>query len=139
MISRQELEGKWTEVKGRLQDRWGQLTDDDLQRVKGNAKELVGVIEQKTGESRRTIENFIDQVVEDSASVVQAASEVAREYAHQAGEAVQARYEQFGPQVRAGYEQAEGIVRSRPVESVAVAFGAGVIAGVVMGLVLKSR
>jgi len=138
-VTRQELEGKWNEVKGRLQDRWGQLNDDELQRVRGNATELVGVIQQKTGESRHEIENFLDEVVADGASAVQAAKESAREYSHQAAEALEEGYEQVAESFRRGYGQAEGMVRSRPTESVAVAFGAGIITGVVLGLVLKSR
>jgi len=139
MVTRQELEGKWNEVKGRLQDRWGQLTDDELQRGRGSANELVGVVQQKTGESRREIEAFLDQVVAEGGSTVGAAKEAAQEYVHQASEAVHAGYEQVAESVRSTYEQAESAVRRRPGESVAVAFGAGIITGVVLGLMLKSR
>ena len=139
LVTRQELEGKWNEVKGRLQDRWGQLTDDELQRARGNADELVGMIQQKTGESRREIEGFLQKAVGDGASAIQAAAESARQYAHQATDSVQAGYEHVSESLRSGYEQAEGMVRRRPTESVAVAFGAGIVTGVVLGLVLKSR
>lgn len=139
MVTRQELEGKWNEVKGRLQDRWGQLTDDELQRGRGSANELVGVVQQKTGESRREIEAFLDQVISEGSSAVGAAKEAAQEYAHQASEAVQAGYEHVADSVRSGYEQAENTVRRHPTESVAVALGAGIITGVVLGLLLRSR
>lgn len=139
MVTRQELEGKWNEVKGRLQDRWGQLTDDELQRGRGSANELVGVVQAKTGESRREIEEFLDQVIAEGGSTVEALTGAAQEYAHQASEAVHAGYEQMAGSVRSGIEQAEEAVRRRPGESVAVAFGAGIITGVVLGLVLKSR
>lgn len=139
MVTRQELEGKWNEVKGRLQDRWGQLTDDELQRGRGSATELVGVVQQRTGESRREIEAFLDEVIAEGQSGLAGAKVAAQEYAHQASEAVHAGYQQVADSVRTGYEQAEGMVRSRPGESVAVAFGAGIITGVVLGLVLKSR
>jgi uncharacterized protein YjbJ (UPF0337 family) len=139
MVTRQELEGKWNEVKGRLQDRWGQLTDDELQRGRASATELVGVVQQKTGESRREIEEFLDQVISEGHSSMAAAKATAQEYAHQASEAMHAGYQQASDSVRARYEQAEGIVRSRPGESVAVVFGAGIITGVVLGLVLRSR
>src|SRR5262245_34125231 len=86
MITRQELERKWNEVKGRIQQKWGALTDDDLQRVRGNANALVGVIEQKTGESRRAIEDFLDQAIASGASVVGNAMESAREFAGKATE-----------------------------------------------------
>jgi len=41
--------------------------------------------------------------------------------------------------MRQGYEEAEKVVRQRPAESVAVCFGAGVLVGVFVGLMLRSR
>ncbi|MEZ6051591.1 MAG: CsbD family protein [Planctomycetaceae bacterium] len=46
---RQEIEGQWNQVKGQVQERWGELTDDDLYKARGSADQLVGVIQQKTG------------------------------------------------------------------------------------------
>ncbi len=139
MVSRQELEGKWEQVKGRLQDRWGQLTEDELQRVRGNASALVGVIEEKTGESRREIEAYLDQMFQSGTSTARAAADSAREYGHWAAESAQAGYDQVADSVRSGYQQAEGSIRRNPTESVAVAFGAGVITGVVVALAMRSR
>jgi uncharacterized protein YjbJ (UPF0337 family) len=161
MITRQELEGHWNTVKGQIQEKWGQLTDDDLMRVKGDANQLVGVIQTKTGETRRAIEAFLDEAVAGGASAVQQAVGTAKEYAGQAataakeyagqaataakdyaGQAAQAArqgYDMVSANVSEGYGQAQDMVRRNPMESVAVAFGAGLIAGVVTGLVLKSR
>ena len=52
---------------------------------------------------------------------------------------MQAGYEQMAESMRARYEDAEGMIRDRPLESIAVTFGAGLITGVVLGLVLRSR
>lgn len=146
MITRQELEGKWNELKGTLQKKWGALTDDDLQRVKGNASELVGVIQQRTGESRQAIEAFLDKAMKEGSSVAAQAAEYASEYADQAKEYVQQasdrvrdEYDHLSESVSAGYEDAEEMVRRKPVESVAVAFGAGIITGAIVGLMLHSR
>jgi uncharacterized protein YjbJ (UPF0337 family) len=43
------LLGKWRELKGQVQQRWGKLTDDDLARLNGKTKELVGVLQQRYG------------------------------------------------------------------------------------------
>jgi uncharacterized protein YjbJ (UPF0337 family) len=139
MITRQELEGQWNQVKGRVKERWGELTENDLQQVKGDADQLVGVIQQRTGETRRQIEDFLDSVMSEGASTVSRAAETAREYADQAGAAVRDGYEHVAESVRAGYDEAQTMVRRNPVESVAVAFGAGIITGVIVGLVLRSR
>lgn len=137
MITRQELEGRWDELKGRLQKRWGQLTGDELQEARGSTIELVGVIERKTGETREEIEDFLENIAAAGESVVRQAMDTAGEYAGQASEAIRGQYDHMADNVRAGYERAEQMVRRSPVESVAVAFGAGIITGVIVGLVLK--
>lgn len=139
MITRQELEGQWNQVKGQVQERWGQLTEDDLREARGSADQLVGVIQQRTGESRRAIEDFLEQTIEDGATIMQHFQETAKAYADQAGETYQHQLDQASEKLREGYAHAEGVVQQKPVESVAVAFGAGIIAGVVVGLVFKSR
>jgi ElaB/YqjD/DUF883 family membrane-anchored ribosome-binding protein len=48
------------------------------------------------------------------------------------------RYQQAKEGMQAGVREAEEMVRRSPMESVVVAFGAGLIAGVITGLVLKS-
>ena len=139
MITRQELEGQWNQVKGQVQERWGELTDDELTEARGSADQLVGVIQEKTGESRRAIEDFLEQTIEGGTSVAQKVADTARTYADQAGEAYRQQYDQVAESVRSGYQQAEGMVQRKPMESVAVAFGAGIITGVVVGLMVKSR
>lgn len=139
MISRQELEGKWDQVKGKLQERWGQLTEDELQRVHGNTTALVGVIEEKTGATRREIETYLSGLLDEGASAVQVAAETVREYGNRAADSAHAGYDQVADSLRTGYEQAESSIRRNPAESVAVAFGAGIITGVVVALALRSR
>lgn len=139
MITRQELEGQWNEVKGKIQNRWGDLSDDELQRAKGNANELVGVIQQRTGETRRSIEEFLSNAVHDGETFANQAMDSAREYVDQASAAARKSYEDAADQIGAGVDQAQRMVRNKPMESIAVAFGAGLIAGVVTGLILKSR
>ncbi|QDU37177.1 hypothetical protein Mal4_14860 [Maioricimonas rarisocia] len=139
MITRQELEGQWNEVKGQVKERWGQLSDDDLARAEGNADQLVGVIQQKTGESRRNIEEFLEKAIDDNANTMDQVARTARAYAEQASEKYQETVDQVTDQVGASYAEAEAMVQRKPVESVAVAFGAGIITGVVVGLALRSR
>ena len=67
------------------------------------------------------------------------AAETAQSYAQSAAHSLQHSSEAVGGAVREGYQQTQSLVRHRPVESLAVTFGAGLIAGVVVGLVLRSR
>ena len=45
-MNQQTLEGNWNEIKGKLHERWGQLTNDDLQKARGNVDQLVGMIQE---------------------------------------------------------------------------------------------
>ena len=75
MINQQILEGNWNEIKGKLRQKWGQLTDDDFQQIRGDAEQLIGVIQRKTGEAREAIEQYLQEI---SSSAVSAAATVLR-------------------------------------------------------------
>jgi len=139
MINQQTLQGNWNEIKGKLRTKWGQLTNDELQTFDGNVDRLVGMIQRKTGEARGAVEHFLEEASANGASMFSQASETVRDYAHQAAEKVQESSKQAAETVRHGYEEAEKVVRQRPAESVAVCFGAGLVVGVFLGLLLRSR
>ena len=48
---RLQFEGKWDQMKGRVSESWGALTDDDLDRTQGKWDQVVGLIKAKTGEN----------------------------------------------------------------------------------------
>ena len=47
-----KLKGSWNELKGKLKQEYGKLTDDDLTYVEGKEDELLGRLQQKTGKAR---------------------------------------------------------------------------------------
>ncbi len=55
------FEGKWEQVKGLVQEKWGKLTDDDFDVVNGNFKILSGKIQERYGVSKEDA----DEQVED--------------------------------------------------------------------------
>ena len=137
-VNQQTLEGNWNEIKGKLHERWGQLTQDDLQRARGNVDQLVGVIQRKTGEAREGIEQFLSEMTAGGGASVSKAAEAVRGYASTAVESVDEMRHRAADMMRGGYGQTERMIQQRPMESLAVGFGAGLIAGVVIGLVLRS-
>ena len=150
MVNQQTLQGNWNELKGKLRNKWGQLTNDDLQQAHGNVDQLIGLIQRKTGEARSSVEKFLEEATSGGAGALSEAADTAREYAQQALETVQERskqaaetfkksYGQAAESVRQGYEEAEGMIKDRPAESAAVCFGVGMLVGVILGLTLRSR
>lgn len=139
MITTQELKGHWNEVSGRLKERWGQLTDSDLNRAEGSVEQLVGVVQQKTGASRQEIEDCVEGILADGANTIDRVTQMAAEYTDQVSAAASEAYCNATDNLRAGYEQAGETVRQKPVESLATAFGVGLISGVVISLMMRSR
>ena len=46
------LQGKWHELKGGVKEKWGKLTDDDLDVVNGQVEKLQGLLQTKYGYSK---------------------------------------------------------------------------------------
>jgi uncharacterized protein YjbJ (UPF0337 family) len=59
-MNKLESKGNWNVVKGKLKQKWGQLTDDDLRFAEGQEEELVGRIQKRTGETREAVERAIN-------------------------------------------------------------------------------
>jgi uncharacterized protein YjbJ (UPF0337 family) len=150
MVNTQVLQGQWNQVRGQLKKKWGQLTDDDLRLANGNLDQIIGRIQQKTGEAREAIEGFLDELTAHGASVVSQAAETAGQYARQAAVGAREGYERVAEGAREGYNRISGefgrgyevsrdMIRDNPARSVATAFGVGVLMGVVVGLAVRSR
>jgi uncharacterized protein YjbJ (UPF0337 family) len=54
-----EIKGDWNITKGKLKQKWAQLTDDDLQNIEGKEEELIGRIQKRTGQTREAVEHAI--------------------------------------------------------------------------------
>jgi uncharacterized protein YjbJ (UPF0337 family) len=49
------IKGKWNQVKGKLKQNYGNLTDQDLTYVEGKEDELLGRLQEKTGKTREQL------------------------------------------------------------------------------------
>ena len=56
-----EIKGDWNITKGKLKQKWAQLTDDDLVYASGKQEELLGRIQKRTGETREAIEKAVKE------------------------------------------------------------------------------
>ncbi|WP_192348356.1 CsbD family protein [Algoriphagus sp. Y33] len=55
-----KVKGNWNEIKGKLKQQYGDLTDDDLMYSEGKSDELLGKIQKKTGKTKEEVKGFID-------------------------------------------------------------------------------
>jgi uncharacterized protein YjbJ (UPF0337 family) len=55
-MSRDEFEGKWHQIKGKIREKWGKLTDDDIARIEGKFEQFLGKLQKKYGYTREQAE-----------------------------------------------------------------------------------
>ena len=61
-MTKLQLKGSWNEVKGRLKQKYGHLTDDDLAFTEGKDDELLGRLQQKLGRTKDEIREEISRI-----------------------------------------------------------------------------
>jgi uncharacterized protein YjbJ (UPF0337 family) len=54
------LKGQWNQVKGKVREQWGRLTNDDVDQVQGQAEQLVGRIQERYGIAREEARSQVD-------------------------------------------------------------------------------
>lgn len=57
-----KLRGTWNEVKGKVKQAYGDLTDDDLIREEGKDDEMLGRLQQKTGKGRDELVKWLNDL-----------------------------------------------------------------------------
>ena len=60
-----QVEGRWKELKGSVRERWGKLTDDDLDVIAGKREQLAGKLQQQYGYARARAEKEIDEFLDE--------------------------------------------------------------------------
>ena len=150
MITKEHAQGNWKTIIGAVKEKFSQITGDELTGIEGNLDKLIGLVQRKSGQSREWVEAFLTDASGVSKDVAQRVSDTATQYASQAAEVVRDNYENLSNAAHRGYEQVSDAasrgydntvktVSNRPLESVAIALGCGVLTGLVVGLSMASK
>lgn len=115
------LNREWKGLRGRVRERWGQLTDDDLIIHGGNVEQFLNRLHKVTGEEVPAIETFL-------AELLYGGSSPAARFAVEARERVQEEA-----------QRTARLVRQRPMGAFASSVGIGLVVGVLVGLALRTR
>lgn len=64
-MNKDVFKGKWEQWKGQAKTKWGELTDDDLLQVQGDAQRLAGLLQERYGHTKeraqQEIQDFYDR------------------------------------------------------------------------------
>jgi uncharacterized protein YjbJ (UPF0337 family) len=64
-MNRDIFEGKWQEIKGKMKQQWGKLTDNDMEQIEGSNQEIYGKLQKYYGyskdEAEKAVKKFRDE------------------------------------------------------------------------------
>ena len=60
------LKGQWKQLKGQVREKWGELTDDEVDQVRGESKKLVGLLQEKYGYAKEKAEAQVAEFLEEN-------------------------------------------------------------------------
>ena len=55
------LQGKWTQLKGKVKEQWGKLTDDEIEQLDGKKDQLVGRVQERYGLAKDQAERDVNE------------------------------------------------------------------------------
>lgn len=59
------IQGNWNELKGKVKQQWGKLTDDEITQMQGSFEKLEGILQKKYGygkeQAQKEIQTFLDK------------------------------------------------------------------------------
>ena len=58
------IEGRWTEVKGKVREKWGRLTNDEVDQIAGKRDQLEGTIQRVYGKTKDEVKKEVDEFAE---------------------------------------------------------------------------
>ena len=61
-MTKLQFKGSWNEVKGKLKQKYGQLTDDDLTFAEGKDEELLGRLEKRLGRGKQELRDELERL-----------------------------------------------------------------------------
>jgi hypothetical protein len=137
-VTHKTITGDVNLLKSKLRQRWGALADDVLMHAEGNMVHLVDLIHQRTGESRKQIEQFVSAISDEAGNTEIKVADVASEYSPLSdGAAAQA--ELARERALETYNDAQELFRPRSAQAVGFALGASFLVGLIVGFAVGAR
>jgi len=69
MVNKETLQGQWKQFQGKIKEKWGKLTDDELTQINGRREMLVGKLQEKYGMAKeraeKEVQSFEESLMQD--------------------------------------------------------------------------
>lgn len=58
-MNKDQFEGNWHQLKGRIKEKWGKLTDNEITQINGKYEQLIGILQKKYGYAKSQAEDAV--------------------------------------------------------------------------------
>ena len=62
-MDKDRIIGKWTELKGKLREAYGVLSDDEIEQAKGDREQIEGLLQRRLGKSKDEARETLDKIL----------------------------------------------------------------------------
>lgn len=69
-MNKDQFQGQWKSIKGKIKEKWGKLTDDDLTQINGKREQLVGQLQKKYGYAKEKAEEELKNWKPNSTAIL---------------------------------------------------------------------
>ena len=148
--ARGDFTRNWSRLRPQVQERWPQLTEDDLEMIDGDARKLSALVQQRTGTELSEIEKDIEAMLKDeslgkarseqkpaSSGTANVDQDKHQEASHADRSSMADAAGRVGHAVSGGYQQVQRQVAAAPITSSGVAFATGTVIGLVIASLFK--
>ena len=128
------VEGNWKQMKGRVKERWGKLTDDDLTAIAGRRDQLEGMIQERYGyakeRARREIEDWLHSIESNLAEQLESLRSGIEELSSTVERIAKEQLPRARSKATDALTDAEEAVKRNLLVVAAIALGLGLLIGV---------
>jgi uncharacterized protein YjbJ (UPF0337 family) len=137
------FDGSWNRIKGKLKQKYAQLTDDDLIFAEGKGQELLGRLQARLGLSEAAAVGLLHELKDSAKTLGETVREKLSEAAAQAGEVVEdakaklaegagEACDEVSKRAHSLAEKAQHYVARKPVKALLTALAVGFVAGMIV-------
>jgi uncharacterized protein YjbJ (UPF0337 family) len=128
------VEGNWKQMKGRVKERWGRLTDDDLTAIAGRRDQLEGMIQERYGyakeRARREIEDWYRSMESNLTEQIESLRSGIQNLSSTVDRIAKEQFPRARTRTTTALNEAEEVVKRSPISALAIALGLGFLISV---------